>query len=352
MTDHAHNRVREAVYEIVNTAPLAPTIDDLDGRRFQRPRRSPLLIPAIVVLVVAALVALTSRSNESTDGNGTTVESTTSAPVTSELSTTDAFRLVRQSQAAIGNMDTLAGPLIQRCMAAKGFTFTPSSTVLMNVQDQSAFLLQRYPEPRQLDGIWGYVFETPTSAPDPAEPDNSGPPGRESDYREALNGNTVATGEVRDLDGNVVTSNQIGDGCYGQSMAAIFGSQQAFIDFFTKLQTLETITGTSYSSLRTSPDFLARNQLWSQCMKNAGFSYRTIFDPWNQDWPSPRPTETEQQAAQADSTCRQGKSLDGANLNLLEGALLSKVLSQYPIGEYTEFAAQIQDLIAGIAPAR
>jgi hypothetical protein len=352
MTDHAHNRVREAVYEIVSTAPLAPTIDDLDGRRFQRPRRSPLLIPAIVVLVVAAAVGLTSRLNESTGGNGTTVELTTSTPVTSELSTTDVFRIVRQSQAAVGNMDTLAGPLIQRCMAAKGFTFTPNSTVLMSVQDQDAFLLQRYPEPRQLDGIWGYVFETPASSPDAVEPDNSGPPGRETDYREALTGNTVASGEVRDLDGKVVTSSQVGDGCYGQSMAAIFGSQQAFIDFFTKLQTLEMLTGSSYYSLRTSPDFLARSQPWSQCMKKAGFSYRTVFDPWNQDWPSPRPTETEQRAAQADSTCRQGKGLDGANLNMLEGALLSEVLSQHPIGDYTGFAAQIQDLLAGIAPAR
>jgi hypothetical protein len=87
-------------------------------------------------------------------------------------------------------------------------------------------------------------------------------------------------------------------------------------------------------------------------MKKAGFSYRTVFDPWNQDWPSPRPTETEQRAAQADSTCRQGKGLDGANLNMLEGALLSEVLSQHPIGDYTGFAAQIQDLLAGIAPAR
>ena len=350
MTDHPHNRVREAVYEIVNTAPLAPAIDDLEARRVGRRRRSPVVISAIVVLIVGALVALTSRLNESTGRNGTTVESTTSAPLSHELSTTDAFRIVRQSQAALGNMDTLAGPLIQRCMAAKGFTFTPNSTVLMDEQDQSAFLLQRYPKPREQNGIWGYVFEATDqtqSGSEPIEPESpdAGLPG----YADALRGQTIATGSVRDLDGQIVSRSTVGDGCVGQAKAAIFGSPQAYIDFVTKLQTLEVTTGTSFNSLRNSPDYLARNQLWSQCMKDAGFGYHTIFDPWNQDWPSPRPTETEQQVAQADSACRQGKGLDGADLNLLEGVVLTDLLREHPIGDYTEFDHQVQALLAGIA---
>lgn len=352
MTDHTNNRVREAVYEIVNTAPLAPEIDDLETRRVQRPKRSAVLVSAIVVLIVAALVALTSRLNESTGTNGSTVESTTSTPLRQELTTTDAFRIVRQSQAAVGNMDTLAGPLIQRCMAAKGFTFTPNSTVLMHEQVQSAFLLQRYPEPREQDGIWGYVFEATDethsgSEPIEAESADAGLPG----YADALRGQTIATGSVKDLGGQIVSTSTVGDGCVGQAMATLFGSAKAYIDFFTKLQALEVTTGTSYNSLRNSPDYLARNQPWSQCMKNAGFYYPTIFGPQNRDWPSPRPTESEQQAAEADAVCRQGRGLDGADLFLLEGEALTDLLQKHPMGDYSVFDHQVQALMVGDMPS-
>ena len=352
MTDHPHNRVREAVYEIVNTAPIAPAIDDLEARRVERRKRSPVLISAIVVMIVAALVALTSRHSESTEGNGTSVESITSAPLNHELSTTDAFRIVRQSQAALANMDTMAGPLIQRCMAAKGFAFTPNSTELMSEQDERAFLLQRYPEPRQQDGVWGYLFEsTDQTESGPESTERESPDAALPGYANALQGQTIATGSVKDLVGQVATTSTVGDGCVGQAMATIFGNAQAYIDFFTQLQTLEMITGASYFSLRTSPDFLARNQPWSQCMKRAGFDYPTIFGPRDRDWPSPRPTETEQQVAEADSTCRQGKGLDGADLNVLEGGVLTDVLKEHPLGDYTAFDRQVQDLLAGSLPS-
>jgi hypothetical protein len=355
MTETRDGRMRSAVCEIVDRAPLAPTVDDLAGRSAPHPRRSRLLRPAIAVLVVAAAAALTSRLDDrvSTDPS-TTMEPSTSLPRSSDVTAADALRILRESQAAaVGNMDTLAGPLIKTCMAAKGFTFTPNSTALMSVQDESAFLRQRYPEPRQQDGRWGYVFDSGGSAQEsqPIEqPPSSGgedPPG----YFEALHGSTIATAVVRDLDGKVVTSNQVGDGCHGQAMAALFGSAQAYLNFFTQLNQLEVITGSSGSAMSDDPEFVARNRRWAECMTNAGFSYQTIFDSQNRDWNSPRPTAGEQQTAAADWRCRQGNQLEGADLFTLEEHALSDLLVAHPIGSYAEFDLQVQALIAGRFPA-
>jgi hypothetical protein len=355
MTETRDGRVRRAVCEIVDRAPLAPTVDDLAGRSAPRPRRSRLLLPAIALLVVAAAAALTSRLADrvSTDPS-TTIEPSTSQPRGSDVTAADAFRILRESQvAAVGNMDTLAGPLIKTCMAAKGFTFTPNSTVLMSVQDESAFLRQRYPEPRQQDGKWGYLFDSGGSAQEsqpieaPPSPSGEVPPG----YFEALHGDTIATAVVRDLDGKMVTSNQVGDGCHGQAMATIFGSAQAYLTFFSQLNQLEVIVGSSWGGRHEDPDFVARNRPWAECMKNAGFIYQTILDPQNRDWNSPRPTAGEQQTAAADWQCRQGYHLDGADLLTLEEHALSALLVAHPIGSYAEFELQSQALIAGKFPA-
>jgi hypothetical protein len=262
------------------------------------------------------------------------------------------FRILRQSQAAaIGNMDTLAGPLIRDCMAAKGFTFIPNSTSLMTEQDQSDFLRQRYPEPREQDGVWGYLFDTTSTADDSQPTERESPDAGLPGYGEAIQGTTVLTGVARDFDGHLVTQNQVGYGCSGQAMTTIFGSPQAYINFTTTLNQLEVITGSTYYNLRQDPDFVARNQSWSQCMKNAGFDYPTIFDPENRDWPSPRPTTDEQHVAEADSVCRERQHVTGEDLFVLEERALTDVLLAHPIGELKEFDRQVQALIAGSLPA-
>jgi hypothetical protein len=196
------------------------------------------------------------------------------------------------------------------------------------------------------------MFESTNQAQAIAEPNepetpDSGSPG----FADAMRGQTIATGSVHDLNGQIVATTSVGDGCYGQAMSAVFGSPQAYIEFFTKLQKLGVITGASWNALRDTPDYLTRNQLWSQCMKNAGFDYPTTFDPQNRDWPSPRPSHTEQQVAEADSTCRQRRALDGADLYLIEGHALSSLLVGHPVGDYTEFDRQVQALLAGFRPS-
>jgi hypothetical protein len=295
---------------------------------------------------------LTSRLDDrvSTDPS-TTIEPSTSLPPSPEVTATDAYRILRESQsAALGNMDTLAGPLIKSCMAAKGFTFTPNSSTLMSEQDQSAFLRQRYPEPRQQDGVWGYLFDSSDSATQDAHTpsaDGENSPG----YFDAMQGSTIVTAVVRDLDGNMVTSNRVGDGCSGQAMAALFGGPQAFINFFTQLNQLEMITGEAGSALQKDPDYLARNRPWAECMENAGFHYQTIYGPQNRDWNSPRPTREEQQTAAADWQCRQGNHLDGADLLTLEEQTLGDILVAHPLGNYDEFERQARALLAGTFPA-
>ena len=86
-------------------------------------------------------------------------------------------------------------------------------------------------------------------------------------------------------------------------------------------------------------------------MKNAGFTYRTIFDPQNRDWNSPRPTPEEQQVAATDWQSRQGNHLDGADLLTPEERTLDDLLVAHPIGNYDEFELQVQALTAGRFPA-
>ena len=351
MTDTRERRIRSAVFEIVDRAPLAPTVDDLAGRSVPHSGRSRFLLPAIAVLVVAAAAALTSRLDDRVGTNpSTTVEPSTSLPPSSEVTATAAYRIVRESEAALGNLGTLAGPLIKTCMAAKGFTFTPNSTTLMSEQEQSAFVLRRYPGPRQQDGKWGYYFDSTDSATEDAQtPSANGEVG--PGYFDAMQGKPIAEGVVLGVDGNVVSTNQVGDGCYGQAMAAMFGSEQAYVTFFTQVSQLEMITGQAYSDLHAGSDFLARNQPWAACMKNAGFAYQTIFDPQNRDWNSPRPATEEQQVAAADSQCRQGNHLDGADLLPLEEQILSDLLVAHPMGNSEELELQVQALTAGKFPA-
>ena len=188
-----------------------------------------------------------------------------------------------------------------------------------------------------------------STTPEPQTP----PPADEAapGYFDAMQGHTIARAVVRDIDGKVVTWNQVGDGCYGQSIAKLFGNAQAYVTFFTQLNQLEVITGDSWSAVQTDPEYVARNRRWSECMKSAGFTYQTIFDPWNRDWSSPRPTPEEQQVAAADWQCRQGNQLDGVDLLTLEERALGPLLVAHPIGNYDEFERQAQALIAGRFPA-
>jgi hypothetical protein len=353
MTDTRDNLVREAVYEIVNSAPIAPSVDDLAMRRTPHQQRSPLLVATIVVLVVAAGAALATRLDKSADtGTTTTAEPSTSTALTPQLTAPEAFRILRQSQAAaIGNMDTLAGPLIRDCMAAQGFTFIPNSTSLMGEQSQSDFLRQRYPEPRQQDGMWGYEFDSTSTVENSQPIETPSPDSALPGYFDAIQGTTILTSETRDFDGHLVTQTRVGDGCSGQAMATIFGSPQAYITFFSTLNQLEVTTGSTYYNLRTDPDYVARNQSWSQCMKDAGFDYPTIFDPENRDWPSPRPTPLEQRVAEADSVCLQGRQLARQDLFVLEERALGAVLAEHPLGDLTKFDRQVQALLAGRLPS-
>jgi hypothetical protein len=328
-----------------------------DPRSVPAPRRSALVaVAAAGLLIGGCLALLTDRHPESQIpvAETTSESATTTVPSpqsSAQVTATAAFRILRESDsAALGNMDTLAGPLIQSCMAAKGFTFTPNSTVLMAEQDQTAFLMQRYPQPRLQDGTWGYVFDSAGSTTqEPQAQSNAGEaaPG----YFDALQGKTIVRSVVRDVDGKVVTWNQVGNGCYGQAIGKLFGSAQAYVTFFTQLNQLEVFAGDSWSALQTDPDYLVRNQVWAECMKSAGFSYQTISDPWNRDWSSPRPTPEEQHVAAADSQCRQGNHLDGADLLTLEERALGKILVTHPIGNYDEFERQAQALTAGQFPA-
>lgn len=64
------------------------------------------------------------------------------------------------------------------------------------------------------------------------------------------------------------------------------------------------MSSASLSRLYSAPTAIEASTAWSDCMRLAGFEYRTPSDVTNQDWESPRPGPLEQVTAQADQSCR------------------------------------------------
>ncbi len=96
------------------------------------------------------------------------------------------------------------------------------------------------------------------------------------------------------------------DGCLPAAQTEILGGgdpSRAFslTDFGYRLKSLS-----SEAEIRvvTSQEWLDREQLWSQCMSEMGFSYIDIRAAVGQVWPTPRPSTRELQTAQADAGCR------------------------------------------------
>lgn len=66
---------------------------------------------------------------------------------------------------------------------------------------------------------------------------------------------------------------------------------------------------------------------WSKCMKRAGFSYDSIWDPNDQQWPEP-PSQTEIATASADARCKGETNLAGIWL-AVESAYQRRAISEH-----------------------
>jgi hypothetical protein len=175
-------------------------------------------------------------------------------------------------------------------------------------------------------------------------PTNSSP-----GFNEAITGQVVASNTVYN-NGEVSMEGTVGDGCYGEAGASVFGSAQKYLDFTGRLNQIETAAGESWSALMLSPEI---NSGWVACMKQGGFDYPNFVRPQgSREWPSPRPSDEESRVASADAACRAANHLTDDQLQRLVHELLLTILEAHPMARDAEFDRMYKALLAGpVSPA-
>lgn len=350
MTDNRYAHLRAAVLEIVDHAPLAPSVGEIEAvpRDSGGPggRRRFAMAAAGLLLAIAAVAVVATRS-DGPQRVPSTAPSTT-LPPEATISADDAFRLMRVSSAALANMDAMAGPLIEACMLAKGYVFVPTSAAPAVVQGEALFLQQRYQSPHQEAGVWGYVFESLVGEDSNQPMEEDSPDADKPGFAEALLGDPVLTSRVNYPDGSIAVANSVSDGCAGQAMSSIFGSPAAYLNFMNRVNRIEVAANRSWTELRSDSEYVQHLAGWVSCMNAEGLDFPSPSSAWDTQWPSPRPSAAETKAAEADASCRASNQLENEDLLALETAELERLLTTSPIAVDTEFDATLQALLEGM----
>lgn len=187
----------------------------------------------------------------------------------------------------------------QRCMIQKGVDDVATPTFLLSDIQPGDDLVWRFPTEQQT-GSSGYLRNT---APDL---NTVGPPPEGTPEYAALYGNIVGTWVNPDAPDGFGVEGDIYDGCLPTAQTRIIGDgdpKAAFRinDYNYRLQ------GVVFPAIRyvtSSPDFEAAQEVWVQCMSDAGFDVSDLADPAARSWSSPRPSAAEIATATADAACK------------------------------------------------
>ncbi len=202
-------------------------------------------------------------------------------------------------------LDVLLNPVVQGCMTDLGFDYKIPSPVRPAPYGIDGGLKRRYLWPIQMpDGRFAYAFaeggDDHNAATDDGAQSNPSP-----EFIRALTGEEILSKVVYDPNGAQVSRISVGDGCGGQAAVQVFGSAEDYVNFYSALNSLEALAAWTAYELRSSEAMASIDHSWSDCMARAGYSYESIFDPMNSDWPSPRPSPREIAVAGADAACRE-----------------------------------------------
>jgi hypothetical protein len=298
----------------------------------------PRLWGVTVATVVAGVAAIACASDART-----TTPSTSNAVASSAFQSTDQplMSALLKIGDAVGVMESIVSPVVQECMAAKGFDY---NVIPYRVNGGAAFFERRYGEAIEFDdesiGWASDAVAEQEAIPEPIGP--TGVPGFDSpEYQLALNGAQVESFEV---EGSVVQTLSLGDGCYGDAVRAVYASSESYFEFWAQIGQAESLAIESYTLLRSSPEFLTANEQWRTCMDEQGFDFDLIFDPIDFDWGSPRPSEAEQRAAKADRGCRASSRLDSGSLAAIEADIQADLLEENSF-DLVEFDARLKESI-------
>ncbi len=243
-------------------------------------------------------------------------------------------------------MDVLITRRAATCMNSAGFGFSP---VLLahGVSQQDSFLARRYGEPaRFANGQLGWSWDGTVDGP--LEPEASQDPiATTTEYQRALHGDQFLSQDIKDPSGEFGVSIRVGNGCLGVGVESLFGSKDNYLQFIGALNQAELLARDSYTRLLSDAQFLQRNELWSECMSEAGYIFETIFEPINRDWDGPRPSSHEQAVATRDLECRAESDLEPESIASIEGRIQDGLLEQYQI-DLTGYAALATRILSSV----
>jgi hypothetical protein len=306
-------------------------------------RRPGWMSVAAVGMAVAAVVALALivRRDDQT-GMPLSPVTTPRAAQGERLTPAVALEMMRLGTSAFASLDVLTLRAAKDCMAAKGFDIGTVEGAPVPPVSEQRFEMSRYASPHQQAGIWGYGFNDATSGP--TLPEDGGVA-----YQQAFMGAVI---ESRDVSyrGQVIATLTVGDGCRGEALASIFGSRTKYLDAIAYYMQVETRSNEAWSSLSSGPTFVQRQTLWSSCMTELGHQYALMFEPHEEPWAPPRPTEAEQHTAEADASCRTRAQLTDADMHALESAALARVLAEQTLPLDPTVTAALDELALGRLP--
>ena len=299
-----------------------------------RPRQILLAISAVAatVLVVLGLVAVgrlptddgIASTSPQSDPKGTT-PSTSPATVPTNLSslpvpsTTEPTSTIAASTIApdipldsaalfdlydrLSNARTVSFDAIDRevqeCMNQKGFADVPTPTFLLADFHQSGDnLAWRFPTDQQASST-GYQRATDNLI-------TVGEPPEGTPEFAALYGNIVGSWVAPDAPDGFGVGGDIYDGCLPTAQTRIIGNGDPKAAFRINDYTyrLQDVLNPAIRYVTKSPDFIAAQSAWVQCMNEAGFDVADLVDPAASAWTSPRPSPAEIAMATADAACK------------------------------------------------
>ena len=188
---------------------------------------------------------------------------------------------------------------VQQCMHQKGFDNVPTPTFLLaNFHQSGDNLAWRFPTDQQAAST-GYQRATDTLITVGEPPDGT------PEFA-ALYGNIIGTWVYPNAPDGFSVEGDIYDGCLPTAQTRIIGNGDPKATFRINDYTyrLQDVLNPAIRYVTKSPDFIAAQAAWVQCMSDGGFDVSDLADPAARSWSSPRPSAAEIATATADAACK------------------------------------------------
>lgn len=202
-----------------------------------------------------------------------------------------------------GSIKEAEGTLIQQCMERAGFDYEAPA-----YQPDRDFLRSRYGLADLAEAADRGYSPIDEDTSEPLEPPLPTDPGLTDAFFATLRGTPEDQSIVEILDpvtGLPIGTQIVFGGCLGEANNTLFGSSNAFVDYYARDLYLQQTLVDVYSRAMTDSRVVAAQGAWSECMASKGYTYSLVYEPFNEPWSLPRPGAAEVATATADVECKQ-----------------------------------------------